>query len=874
MAVSPYNTLASTSTPTQAIRFTANYADILDTFNLHYKSSEYYFQVGTPHSTRNWIISLSVIKTQLPELIALVVPLLMEGNIPFGVIRNKVMAGLALDGNLGAEHLGKMICIYPPTPQDALILAKKLIDLTKYFKGPAIRTDRCLGGIVYTSWGAQMTVPFSLPPHIIWPFSEITAPELPRKPKLLNFAYYPTSMIKADAKGDVIKALYFKKLWEIKSCIIKQGRQNMFMDNVGRDIRNRLQWQYEMYSQLANDIPLPKIFDYFVEGEDTYLAMQYINGITLTQYLNKVYNQRLWYELLPDQQLEVIDLLLNILRIIQRLHNKGYIHRDITTENFLLDKNNKIWLIDVELMWSVKSRQPVPPFALGTPGYISPEQQRKETPTEKEDIYAIGALMIAFFTSLMAVKFQQRSGDTLKRNMRFFIQNELIASLISDCLEIRPTDRPNLASIISTVDLFRYEVHQYTKHISPRQTDSACHLHDKELRQVIQSAINGLLIPSALNPDNLWVSRVPTESKAMGNEYLGITVREGWYRGVAGPLWLLALARPLGFDIKRCMVAYDKNWDHIQSSYFLKKSSNKTFYEGGAGIALALTEGLHSGMLNPDAQHIQSLVQCFSKDPVFLTLAEGIAGQGIGVLYASRWMDPKYTEELLSSYITNLITKQHTNGAWPLPTLARKSGSSIFGLNRGMAGIIWFLLAYLQKKPDPAVRAAVIKALNWLIKKVSKKGKILSWSDFQDNASWSSKKGTSDIALVFLKSYQVLKIDIYREIAEGILSTFRERSVIMNFTLGSGLAGIGELYLEAYKVLNEPTWLTRAEWIARLLLCTLHIESEDSACWLPDHHSDFTADLFLGNSGIIHFLIRYSLPNKLSHPLDPIHNTN
>jgi hypothetical protein len=96
----------------------------------------------------------------------------------------------------------------------------------------------------------------------------------------------------------------------------------------------------------------------------------------------------------------------------------------------------------------------------------------------------------------------------------------------------------------------------------------------------------------------------------------------------------------------------------------------------------------------------------------------------------------------------------------------------------------------------------------------------------------------------------------------------------MNFTLGTGLAGIGELYLEAYKVLNDPIWLTRAEWITQLLLRTLHIESEDEACWLPDHQSDFTADLFMGNSGIIHFLIHCSLPNTLTHPLDPLQNHN
>jgi len=43
---------------------------------------------------------------------------------------------------------------------------------------------------------------------------------------------------------------------------------------------------------------------------------------------------------------------------------------------------------------------------------------------------------------------------------------------------------------------------------------------------------------------------------------------------------------------------------------------------------------------------------------VIPTLAEGIAGQGIGVLYTSHLLHPKYTEELLSSYINSLIAKR------------------------------------------------------------------------------------------------------------------------------------------------------------------------------------------------------------------------
>jgi serine/threonine protein kinase len=871
-----YDTLAATDTFMYNLQPLVDYAEILGSFNLHYKHIEYYWQVGDPSSSCGWVLHLSVIKDQLSDLLWLVIPVLTDTNTPFRVIRNSATAESALEGHLGAVWLGKMICIYPTTPGNALALAKELISLTKGFKGPEIRTDRRLDGIVYTSLRSHMTIPFSLPPHTLWPFTEITLSQIPTKSKLLDYSYYPTSVIKGDAKGDVIKALYFEKPWKIRSCIIKQGRQNMFLDENGRDIQDRLKWQYELHSRLVEDIPLPKIFNHFSVNGDTYLAMQWINGISFTNYLNRVNRTRLWYDLPLALQLNHIDHLLHILNIVHRLHNRGYIHRDITPENFLLDKNNKIWLIDVELMWCAKYGQPTPPFGLGTPGFMSPEQRKGKTPTDKEDIYALGATIIMFLTNLAPAKFQQKSGDVLKQNLNFFIQNEMVASVISDCFEAKPNDRPTLVSIISALNLLRHEIQQPKKAEKFSSRGKLCKTLDHtRLRNTIQLTINSFAWPSGMDPDGHWLSRMHIESKEIGNEQLGMTVQEGWHTGVAGPLWLLALAHRLGYDIKNCMVAYEGNWAHIQKGYFMKQNCDKTLYAGGAGIALALAEGFDSGLLSTDTLHLQYLEQCFSKDISLPTLAEGIAGQGIGLLYASRWMNPKSVDDLLSSYVNSLMITQQKDGAWPLHITAGVTNySNVYALRNGIAGIIWFLLNYLQKNPDPMVKTRVIKGLTWLIKKSRKKNKRYSWPHLNDTNPWSSENAAPGIVLIFIKAYQLFKMDIHRDIAQDILKSIPERPAIMDFTLSEGLSGIGEIYLEAYKVFNDSAWLNRAEWIAQILLHTLHIETKNEACWIPDSQSDFTADLFTGNSGIIHFLLHYSLPNSLTHPLNPFCNTN
>jgi serine/threonine protein kinase len=852
------------------LNFVANYAELLDTYNIHYISSEYYWEVGDLKTAGDWILNLSVIKRQLSKLLHVIVPFLIKMNVPFKIIRDESTAQYALDGHLGPAYLGKMVSVYPPNSKAAVTLAKELIILTGNFKGPAVRTDRCLAGIVYTSLKTCSTIPFSIPPNTFWPFNEIVGVVIPPKPKLLNFSYYPTSVIKADAKGDVIKALYFKKIWSIKSCVIKQGRANMFMDIAGRDIQDRLQWQYELHSQLADKLPLPKIFDYFMSDGDSYIAMQTISGISFTSQLKKLYNDRIWYDLPSVIQLEIVDHLLIIIDIVRRLHEMGYVHRDITPENFLLDKTNKIWMIDVELMWSAKMSKPSPPFGLGTPGFISPEQDRIKLPTEKEDIYAIGALMMAFFTNLAPVKFQHISGDSFKNNIHFFVKSEPVASVISDCLAFNPDQRPDVSSIVSCLSAYRQLISQ--GEISPiaSQTNANQSSSHDDLRTVIQLALNGVTSPLALDSTNRWLSYLPSDSKVIGNEQQGMTVQLGWYQGVTGPLWLLALACQNGFDISRGMTAYEANWQYIHKQYFSNKITAKTLYGGSAGIALALTEGLNSDLLPADSLHIEHLKNCFSKKEQLPTLAEGLAGQGIAVLYASRWLEQKYREELLSAYIDQLVNTQQLDGTWRLSETAAM-GKSICALNHGISGIIWFLLCYLQYNPNnPEVRIMTIKALNWLKGKLRKKGNDYIRLDIKPGHQWTIEKGIPGIALLWIKAHQVLQTTDSRNLAETLLNDIPPRPVITNFTLGTGLAGIGELYLEAFNVFQNEIWRSRAEWIAQLLIRTLNFGNKGEGYWLPDYQSSFTADLFMGNSGIIHFLMRSYLPKSLPYPLDPI----
>ncbi|HVU83535.1 MAG TPA: protein kinase, partial [Puia sp.] len=433
---------------------------MLDTYGLSYAPVDYHWQVGSITKTQGWIIHLTVIDGQVLKLLHLVIPELLKDHLPFKIIRNPGTLSSLLQGALGYPSLGKVVSIYPEEDHLALNIANKLIKITAAFRGPAIPTDRHLGAIVYTRYGSfaptliknakgewikhihdaaghlikdPYHIPFQMPDGVPWPFQTITSPMPPPARKLLNYSYYPLFTLKPDVKGTVLKALYFKKPWLIKSCIIKQGRHDMLVDQYGRDIRDRLKWQYKLFLELHEDIPMPEVFDCFTEDNDTYLAMAYIKGISLTNWILDKARSQCWRHLTMAQRQQFIDMLLKILHIVDRIHTKGFVHRDITPDNFLIDRYGNVFLIDMELAWSLGDDGSNPPFALGTPGHMSPEQSAWLTPTIAQDIFSIGSLMITFFTSLHAIKLKGQPPSALQKSLNFFTREPNLAKCIADC---------------------------------------------------------------------------------------------------------------------------------------------------------------------------------------------------------------------------------------------------------------------------------------------------------------------------------------------------------------------------------------------------------------------------------------------------------
>jgi len=116
----------------------------------------------------------------------------------------------------------------------------------------------------------------------------------------------------------------------------------------------------------CRDLPgIVTVYDFFEENQTAYIVMEYIEGLTLEQYIqtNGVLSAS-----------EMLELLLPLLHSLKKIHEKGLIHRDISPNNMILGTDNKLHLID----FGAAKIKPAHPGRQQTiilkKGYAPPEQ--------------------------------------------------------------------------------------------------------------------------------------------------------------------------------------------------------------------------------------------------------------------------------------------------------------------------------------------------------------------------------------------------------------------------------------------------------------------------------------------------------------------
>lgn len=128
-----------------------------------------------------------------------------------------------------------------------------------------------------------------------------------------------------------------------------------------------------------------KVYDVSFGERLQYIVMEYVDGITLKEYIQKQ-NAITWND--------ALFFTTQILTALQHAHDKGIVHRDIKPQNIILLSNGNIKVADFGIArFSRSDTKTLTDTAIGSVHYISPEQAKGEFTDERADIYSVGVVL-------------------------------------------------------------------------------------------------------------------------------------------------------------------------------------------------------------------------------------------------------------------------------------------------------------------------------------------------------------------------------------------------------------------------------------------------------------------------------------------------
>lgn len=157
------------------------------------------------------------------------------------------------------------------------------------------------------------------------------------------------------------------------------------------DLKEKFNKEAQAAAKLSHN-NIVSIFDVGEIDGLNYIVMEYIDGITLKEYISQ--NKPIHWKVARN-------IAIQIGMALEHAHANGIIHRDIKPHNILITKDNVIKVADFGIASAVSSETVVAGgtnAAMGSVHYISPEQARGGYVTETTDIYSLGVIMYEMVT--------------------------------------------------------------------------------------------------------------------------------------------------------------------------------------------------------------------------------------------------------------------------------------------------------------------------------------------------------------------------------------------------------------------------------------------------------------------------------------------
>lgn len=231
-----------------------------------------------------------------------------------------------------------------------------------------------------------------------------------------------------------------RKLPDKDRCVVKHFSPLATDANSLFHARRLFETEAKTLNRLGYHNQIPRLLAHFEEEEEFYLVQEYVAGKDLSSEItrNKQWNEQ-----------DVIALLLDVLEVLQFVHQNNVIHRDIKPSNLMRRRDDgKIFLVDFGAVKQISSHTVSSggrTIGIGTSGYMPSEQSQGE-PRLCSDIYAVGIIGIQALTGLPVDRIAK---DSLTNEIIWDEQKQVsakLAKVLKKMVRYHPQERYPSAS--------------------------------------------------------------------------------------------------------------------------------------------------------------------------------------------------------------------------------------------------------------------------------------------------------------------------------------------------------------------------------------------------------------------------------------------
>ena len=251
--------------------------------------------------------------------------------------------------------------------------------------------------------------------------------------------------------------------------------------------------KFRIEAQAAAGLMHPNIvnvYDVGEEGENHYIVMELVEGITLKKYIEK--KARLSVK-------EAVSIAIQVSMGIEAAHNNHIIHRDIKPQNIIISKEGKVKVTDFGIAKAATSNT-ITSNVMGSVHYTSPEQARGGYSDEKSDIYSLGVTMFEMLTGRVPFNGETTVAIAIKHIQEEFPSpREYVAEIpvcveqiVAKCCQKSPDRRyQSMSELI--VDLKQSLIspdEDFVKVVDPDEEASTRMITDRDMAQIKRQSEN------------------------------------------------------------------------------------------------------------------------------------------------------------------------------------------------------------------------------------------------------------------------------------------------------------------------------------------------------------------------------------------------